>query len=169
MLVQRNGTLGFWPEAVRAILMASADHNIEGATRLSESDGAGGVDATRADDIARFSYGGWNGVSYDCNSPSPMDMTSMYLLAGKRTRVAIAYDTDPSFWNFDYANAPTADLDLNIISPTGSYVAGSASYDNNYEIVDFTPGVTGWYQLRVSRYGCSLAPRYLGWAWTRDP
>lgn len=58
-------------------------------------------------------------------------------------RAVINWNTDPAF--IDYANRPSADLDLQIISPTGSIVATSASLDNTYEIVQFTPPVTGTY------------------------
>ncbi len=87
----------------------------------------------------------------------------MYLYAGTRTRVAIAWDTDPTYW--DYPLRPSADLDLEVVSPSGSVVAGSYSWDNTYEIVEFTPSVTGTYKLRVRKYRCDLSPRWLGWAW----
>ena len=47
LLMQQNSRLTIWPEITRAILMASATHNIEGATRLSDQDGAGGMAANR--------------------------------------------------------------------------------------------------------------------------
>ena len=84
-------------------------------------------------------------------------------------RVAFAYDTDASWMNWDYSGGPSADLDLNVVGWNGVPVATSASYDNSYEIVEFTPAVTGWYELRISRFACGRDPRYLGWAWTRDP
>src|SRR3954454_6696574 len=48
MLIQRVPSLGWLPETVKAIRMATAMHNIDGASRLSENDGAGGVDAQRS-------------------------------------------------------------------------------------------------------------------------
>jgi serine protease AprX len=57
LMIQRsrslNSALEAWPEAIKAILMATAVHNIEADTRLSECDGAGGVDAASADDVVR--------------------------------------------------------------------------------------------------------------------
>ena len=49
MLIQRDPWLGTWPEAVKAIQMTSAVHNVEGSSRLSEFDGAGSIRADRAD------------------------------------------------------------------------------------------------------------------------
>ncbi len=163
LLIQRNSTLGSWPEAVRAILMTSAVHNIEGATRLSEYDGAGGVHAVMADDIARGYLGGWTGMNYNCTTASPYTVKSVYLTAGKRTRIAIAWDNDPAFSS--YASQPGADLDLQIVNPSGSAVTGSYSYDNTYEIVQFTPITTGTYRIRVTRPRCDYSPKYLGVAW----
>jgi subtilisin family serine protease len=38
LVVSKQPALGSWPEAVRAIVMATAWHNIEGAARLSSKD-----------------------------------------------------------------------------------------------------------------------------------
>ena len=50
-LFQRAPSLRILPASVRAILMATAAHNIEGDARLSEKDGAGEIVAQWADDI----------------------------------------------------------------------------------------------------------------------
>jgi hypothetical protein len=165
LLLQRNSALTSWPEAVKAILMATAVHNVEGATRLSEYDGAGGVVLDRADNVARRYTGNWGALGYACSTTTPLTVTTMSLTAGVRTRVVIAWDNDPAYTN--YATRPSADLDLHVVNPSGSIVAISSSWDNTYEIVDFTPSVTGSYQLRVLRYRCDLSPRWLGWAWRR--
>ena len=89
----------------------------------------------------------------------------MYLYAGTRTRVAITWDTPTSY--SQYASRPSADLDLRVVNASGSTVASSSSFDNTYEIVDFTPSATGTYTLRVIRYRCDASPAYLGWAWKR--
>ena len=68
LLIQKNGRLAIWPEIVRALLMASATHNIEGATRLSDQDGAGGLAADRAAGIVE-NTAAWNGVRFDCSTP----------------------------------------------------------------------------------------------------
>jgi hypothetical protein len=164
LLMQRNTNLQSWPESVKAILMATALHNIEGVERLSEYDGAGGIDAARADWVAMGgSTGSWGGISYSCSTTTPLDVATVYLTGGKRTRVVIAWDNDPNYGS--YASQPGADLDLEVISPSGSAVAGSYSWDNTYEIVDFTPSSSGNYKLRVNRFRCNYSPRWLGWAW----
>lgn len=167
LLMQRSAGLTAWPEAVKAILMASAVHNIEGATRLSEYDGAGGIDAYRADRIASGSLGSWGGISYTCSAAANTTLATVYLVAGKTTRVVMAWDADPNYSN--YANRSGADLDLQIKNSAGAVVASSSSFDNTYEIVEFTPTVSGSYTINANKYSCAYSPRWLGWAWTRNP
>jgi hypothetical protein len=165
LLIQRNSGLSAWPEAIKAILMATAVHNIEGATRLSEYDGAGGIVADRADDVARSVDGIWGAQGYSCSTAASLDATTMYLYGGTRTRVVITWDNNPSYSS--YASKPSADLDLQVVNSSGSVVASSVSWDNTYEIVDFTPSSTGNYKLRVTRIRCDYSPSFLGWAWRR--
>jgi hypothetical protein len=161
-LVQKDSLLGSWPESIRAVLQASAVHNIEGATRLSEYDGAGGLDVKKAYDTV--AGGKWGKANYTCTSATQMNAATMTLTGGQRTRVAIAWDNDPAY--ADYANRPGADLDLQVVNSAGTVVAGSYSFDNTHEIVDFTPSTSGSYTLRVNKASCLYSPRYLGWAWS---
>lgn len=167
LLLQRAPGLGSWPEVVKAILMTTATSNIEGAPRLSDRDGAGGVNAELTDNLSRGINGGWGGMGYTCSSPTALNATTMYLRAGRRVRAVIAWDTDPNYGG--YSSRPSADLDLSILSPGGWGVAGSASWDNTFEIVDFTPATTGTYTLRINKFRCDASPRYLGYAWYQLP
>lgn len=168
LMIDRNASLDSWPEAVKAILMATATNNIEGATRLSEKDGAGALVASRADYVAMNTsnaYGRWGALAYSCTTADPYSI-SMSLTAGKKTRVVIVWDqnTDYAF----YASKPSADLDLKIYRGT-TLIAGSYSMDNTYEIVEFTPAATGIYTLKIDRVRCDLTPKWLGWAWYHFP
>lgn len=166
LLIRRNARLASWPEAIKAILMVTARHNIEGAARLSEKDGAGGVDLRRADSLAaKGPNGKWGARTYNCDTATPLVIATMPLEAGRRTRAAIVWDTDPTYAS--YAYQPCADLDLQILSPTDEVVAASTSWDNTYEIIDFKPAETGDYKLRVTKRRCSQSPKYLGWAWNK--
>ena len=154
-----------WPEAVKAMLMATAVHNIEGDARLSDRDGAGGIVADRADNVAQGLSGGWGAMQYDCSTPTPLTVATISLVAGVRTRAVLVWAQHPG--SPSYASQPSADLDLVVRAPNGSLVAGSYSLDNTYEIVDFVPGSSGDYRLRVRRERCEsdFPPGYLGWAW----
>jgi subtilisin family serine protease len=177
LLIQRSrqlsSALEAWPEAIKAILMATAIHNIEGDTRLSECDGAGGVDAVSADDVVRGVNGNWGAKEYDCSSPSPDDVATMNLVTGQRVRVVIVWATDPGSNSYSgVSSKPSADLDLLIINSAGNnFVAQSVSYDNTYEIVDFQASGSGDYKIRVVRNNCETdyPPGYLAWAWWAEP
>lgn len=164
LLIDRHILFSAWPEAVKSLLMVTAMNNIEGAARLSELDGAGGVALDRADDVAGGVTGGFGGRVYTCAALSPWDVATIWLASGIRTRVAIAWDTNPDYGS--YHLQPGADLDLTILNPGGGTVAGSLSWDNTYEIVDFTPQQTGYHRIRINKYRCTFnMVRWLGWAW----
>jgi hypothetical protein len=150
--------------------MATAIHNIEGDTRLSECDGAGGVVADFADDVVRGVNGNWGAIEYDCNTPNQLDLTTLNLATGPRVRVVIVWAANPDTGSEKYPNEPNADLDLLIVGPSG-VVAYSVSEDNTYEIVDFNATGSGSYTIRVMRSGCEVnyPPGYLAWAWWVEP
>lgn len=166
LMMRTNGALGVWPEAVKAIVMATATNNIEGATIWSEFDGAGGINADRANRVAGHNGGTWGAQGYSCGAASQTIVSSVFVNAGRRVRVAMAWDTNPTFWNFSYGSRPSADLDMQILGPSGNGVAGSFSWDNTYEIVDFVAQSTGTYRLRVNKFRCNHTPKWLGWAWS---
>lgn len=165
LIMRRDFLLQIWPESVKAILMATATTNLEGAARLSEHDGAGGINANFADRVAGHGNGTWGGTSYTCASPFNWDVSTVYVQAGRRVRVAMAWDANPSSANTMYSLRPGSDLDMRIISPIGGTVAWSLSWDNTYEIVDFVAPMTGNYRLRVNKFSCNYNPKWLGWAW----
>lgn len=141
--------------------MTSAVNNIEGATRLSDKDGAGGIAADRADDV--IANGTYGGKSYSCTEPSPDDVQIISLTGGKRYRASIVWTINPNLSN--YADQPSSNFDLQIIGSLGNVVAGSYSRDNAFEIVDFTPTTSGSYKIRVARYTCASDPIYMAWSW----
>lgn len=148
------------PPAVRAILLATAVNNIEGSRRLSERDGAGGVVTERAVQVAGDVYGTWGAVLPFGNQERLILKEPAYY-KGLRVRVAVSWVVDP--FSESYPDLPPTDYDLHVRDPAGKYVASSTSYDNNYEIVDFVPEVTGKYQLELR---ASRIERYQTWvAW----
>jgi hypothetical protein len=111
-----------WPEESKAILMASAWHNVEGLPgaphRLGELAGAGGIDAWKAFQIADTSTNGDSGsqsyaTSAGCNARATLGTFAQ--AAGRQVRVVMAWDTDPTYAN--YANDPSSDFDLNVTGP----------------------------------------------------
>jgi hypothetical protein len=163
LMMQRNPSLQFWPEAVRAILMATATQNMDGASRLSELEGAGGIYADYADNVAHGLNGNWGAIGYDCNAAPTTVLSSMSLVRNQLVRVVMSYDTDPNYAS--YNTQPSADLDLIIKDPSGAYVTSSSSFDNTYEIVEFLAPATGSFTIEVSKFRCDLSPRWLGFAY----
>ncbi len=163
LLMDRDPALEIWPEGVKAILLASASHNIEDGAIHSERDGDGGLVLDRADDLASGANGAWDGMVYDCSMPLDHDAASMALVAGQTVRVAIVWDNDPDYVNYD--SEPCADIDLTILGPSGAYLTGYGSFDDTYETLQFTASTTGVHTLRLHKFRCSLSPQYLAWAW----
>ncbi|MFO7661603.1 MAG: S8 family serine peptidase, partial [Chloroflexota bacterium] len=160
VLMDRNASLEGWPEAVKAVLMATALHNIEGSSRLSEKDGAGGIDMRAA---FRTVDEGW----WDARSVVQGDFPhqySVYAYAGQKIRAAIAWDSNP---NAGYTTDPLeADLDLRLKNPGGTVVATSASGLNSFEVIEYTATVTGTYTLEAHVFSWSgTNSTYLGVAW----
>ena len=184
LLMSRNSQLMDWPEAVRAILMATAFHNIEGSASIipgeEARDGAGAIDAGKADLTATTKCTtkttpcgnrGWWGLSVLQTTPE----INRYITAkaGKRVRVAIAWWALSDCTNVtncsDSSDRLATDLDLYVYDPNGNIVSAStesggdeedggyingsvsASYDNNYELVDFNAPVTGTYRIRITK------------------
>ena len=175
LLIQSKTTLGLWPEATKAILLATANLNIEGRASRSERDGAGGLDAEEADKVTRREKGDWAGISYRCSSaPRTLEIARLNLSQNRHFRAAIAWDNDPTFGNAYLGvvngrnlSRPSADLDLIIRGPGGIEI-NSGSFDNTTEIVDFFPTVAGEYVIEIVRFRCDQDPRWLGWAWWYD-
>lgn len=170
LLMHRQSQLTSWPEAVKAAIMAGAIHNIEGASRLSDRDGAGGIDCSIADDTIANNRWWANTVTYG-------DFPKTYVLsgipAGKKVRVVAAWDSHPPDLHPPYGtiNDPLqSDFDLVIYDPNGEQVEVSSSYDNNYEIGQFTTEMSGNYQARVVKYRFEGASERLALAYSiSDP
>jgi serine protease AprX len=163
LLMDRSSTLQTWPEVNKAIIMATALHNIEGSSRLSEIDGAGGVDMRAAFRVA--DEGWWNGRSVSSTTTFPFNLTtSLYAYAGETVRAVITWDSNP---NASYTTDPLeADLILRAYRPSGTAVAASDYVYNNFEIVEFVAPETGYYRLEVDKWSFTTgASTYLGSAW----
>lgn len=170
LLIDRNGSLTAWPEASRAIIMASATHNIIGPTGIPTGqelrDGAGAINAALADDIAQnHNTSSTNPCLESCwwgtgtSSVPEGDYLYRYFnaTAGQYVRVAISWwsraDSPGNNYSFDRLDT---DLHLGVQYYNGSWWewmsgAWSASWDNNYELVEFVAPETGSYRIAVQK------------------
>lgn len=164
LLMSKNPTLKLWPETTRAIIFASAIHNIEGSSRLSEKDGMGAVVASEAYNVVAR-----NQLKYATITPSgiyPIRYT-FNASAGKKVRAVISWNSKSTgAYGTDILKV---DLDLRVKRPTtGTYVGSSLSRDNNYEIVEFIAPTTGIYTAEISkvRWDSGYASERLGFAYS---
>lgn len=177
LLMEKTG-LTRHPELMKAIIMASAVHNIEGSSRLSDADGVGGIDANLAYKIADHGrYGiadeGW----YDFNQLFYGDFDAqgefhynVPLSKGEKVRAVLVYSSHPDV-NDPYNNDQLlSDLDLKIYRPSGNLTAQSQSPVNNFEIVEFIAPESGAYDFRIKRFWWDPANVYehIGLAWVRE-
>jgi hypothetical protein len=187
LLIHRNSALGAWPEAAKAIIMASATHNIIGPTIIVRGqgdlrDGAGAINAALADTVAQLRADAsttcqepcWWGDYID-NSNFPVGTEwerNFFARKGDLVRVAIAWwanaDTPSNNYSFDRLDT---DLDLRIKGPNGQYVPNvySVSWDNNYEMVEFVAPQTGNYRIAVHKVRADETYNFLGIAFVRLP
>jgi len=185
-----NSSLRYWPEAQRAILMATADENVHGPVldltdTTDDRDGAGELNIELAMSMAGSAYkvnGGNTPIQaghdygtmnfsndFDANGYYDEVYKVTFPFSGKRTRVVLTWDStasctdssDPSSCTSDTLDA---DLDL-YVSLGGRWVTYSTSWDNSYEFVEFdvSPNVT--YEIRVKLNSSNASSTYFGLAW----
>lgn len=156
-----TSSLAHQAERVRAIVMASARRNIEGAAVLSDRDGAGAVRFAAADAVLRSGNSWWFSTS---GGSSGFPRTQAFQATkGQTVRVALAWAHKPG----SGTATVSTNLDLAVADPNGSQVAASASKDNNFEIVSFVAGRSGTYRIRVDNRRPSAGAEHVGLAVSR--
>jgi hypothetical protein len=159
LLSQADTALNAYPETIKAIIMATALHNIEGDTRLSDQDGAGGVDMYAALNLVDNGWWDWDNFQA---SDFPHSY-SQFAYAGETVRAVITWNSNPAS---DYSTDPLdADLDLRVYDGNGDFVTSSTSFDNSYEIVEFVAPTTGNYEFRVSQFRFDGTSEFVGFAY----
>jgi hypothetical protein len=188
LLQDVDGVLCSWPEGCRAILLAAAGRNISGGTwwqdvvsRTDSSDGAGALDAASGVAIAQSrrwrdapaTRRGWDvgtlssaviGADRLATFRYHVKVPSLLLLP--TVKVALAWDSAvTSSGDTATSSTLTVDLDLLVRDSRGNQVASAASWDNSYEVVEFsaTPGET--YEIVIRRWSGTDSVWY-GVAWT---
>lgn len=190
LMIQRSTALRTAPNALRAIILASASHNITGPSGpvagVDDLDGAGGIHADLADLIAATQGSSTLDAAHACVGPcwwktrildSSPEWTYFYFKgqAGDRIRAAAAwwssgYCPDPSNCEIDRLDT---DFNMFIEDAAGNRLSGafSASLDNNYEVVPTSSDVilpaSGTYRIAVHTTRMDEDFNDLGVAWTK--
>ncbi|MFH2002788.1 MAG: S8/S53 family peptidase, partial [Planctomycetota bacterium] len=164
LVANRAPALVTHPEAIKALLMVSAWHNIEGDATLSDKDGAGGVHAGAADAATRdhqYETGTFTNSSFPYEKTIPC-------YQGDGTRVICLWHSDP---NSSYStDVLKMDLDMVVLDPYNEVVASSASAKNPFEIVYFVPEFSGDYKVRLTKQSFlgTTEPYCIAWSTRQD-
>lgn len=167
LLVDRNSSLLYWPEAQRAIIMASALHNVDGPAWIVGNadlkDGAGQINAVYADQVAQVRGGPSAPCTGSCwwgdlitNASLPVGNTlsrTVYVGSPSLVRVVISWWSHVDSPSLSGIDTLDTDLDLRVTDPNGNWVPGaeSISYDNNYEMVQFLALAPGTYSINIKK------------------
>lgn len=164
LMISREKSLKFKPEAIKAIVMASAGHGIPPFDKTLE--GSGAISASWSDDVVAGTLGTWGEATYDCLSASPFFVTNIPLLGGVLTRVAIAWSTKHNYFN--YFAEPSADINLVVRDGSGNSVNPfrGNSFDNTFEWIEFVPPSSNVYTLWIEKRRCDAVPNgVVAYAW----
>jgi serine protease AprX len=178
LLMSKNSSLKIWPEAVRAIMLATANYQkADGSDWSKFSDGKDGVGMLntwygsltagrretgttaqfRAHDYGSMRASDFSGGYFNKTWKARTNTTNA------RIRVAVT-------WNSKVTTSSSvldADLDLHVFDPDGHLVAWSSTWDSNYEFVEFKPTKTGNYTIKIRGFSVpSSFVSYYGVAWT---
>lgn len=188
-ILESNVSLRGWPEALRAILMATATVSVDGVTlslqdAVDDRDGAGEVDISKANrtggspakrnggDTAS-AYGHDYGTLTSSSTPAGTFYSEIYnldLSTEQPTRVVLTWDgsgacTDVYDVTTCSSDTLDADLDLFLYDANGNNVAYSSSTNNSFEFIQFQPTTSGTYTVKVQAYSWTASSTYFGLAW----
>jgi len=177
---------GNWPEAQKAMLMATADCDRDGvrldlSDTTDDRDGVGILNVARAVALANpananfgntptvrgFRYGSMN-FSTDFTGAVWNVVPKVQTGATGWISIVLTWDATPNCPTPTTCtgSGPDADLDLTIFNDaTGAIVSYSASWDNNYEVLIRHLSPNTAYRLQVSKVSNRTASTYYGLAW----
>jgi hypothetical protein len=171
LLMSKNSSLKIQPEAIRAILLASANYQrADGSDYSNTSDGADGAGTInahygmliagvresgatpqlRAHDYGLMTAGDFSGGIFNKEYKAQASTTR------SRIRVALAWNS-----NVTASSILDANLDLWVYDPDGILIAWSTTWDNSWEFVELTPSKIGTYTIKVS--GDNIPSNFSSW------
>ncbi|HKB15964.1 MAG TPA: S8 family serine peptidase, partial [Planctomycetota bacterium] len=152
LLYERDPQLAAWPEAIKAILMASAWHNVEGAALFSDKDGAGALHAWAADQVVQRGTNGYvRGILTPASFTAGQFDLPFPLQRNNRARVALSWDSVAAGPPGYATDALAAAFDLVVLDPLGATVASATHPFSSFRILEFVPALTGIYTVRLQQ------------------
>jgi len=144
------------PHLMKVVMLAGATKSITGG---ADKVGVGGIDFWSTNYAGQFKW--WTNASYDYykshdsgTNNSVLEWKTPSLSSGKKYRAVISWLNRGNYtYNHKTDSHPIGkDFDMSVYDPNGNYVCGSASWDNPYEVCNFTANVSGQYMIRINRY-----------------
>lgn len=144
------------PHLMKSIMLAGATKSIDGG---ADKVGVGGIDFWSANYNGHMKW--WTNASYDYyishddgTNDSVLEWKTPSLSSGNKYRAVISWLNSGTY---TYAHRTDShpigkDFDMSVYDPNGNYVCGSSSWDNPYEICNFTASTSGQYLIRINRY-----------------
>ena len=151
LLLQKFPFYKWHPEVVKALLLTSSVKTISNAAQHDpDNDGKyamGVVDGQTmfTNNRSRF----WNGRNDDYFQNGDIEFTESDIKVGKKYRIAISWLNSGEF--IDEVGYLPQDLDLHVYQ-NGHFVASSTSWDNPFEMVEFTATESADLNIRINRY-----------------
>jgi len=157
-MMSASSYLKLRPQLVMAKMLAGATDPITGGY---DKVGQGGIDFLSTQYSGHWAW--WSGGNSSFSSFAQNDGgTSATQIEHKvyiqsswdQVRASLAWLNRGSYTysHRNDAHAIGMDLDVSVYAPDGSYVGGSASWDNPHETVNFKPTQTGYYTFKISRF-----------------
>ena len=165
-VIARAPSLALRPEGTRAIIMAGAINRspMPDGSRNADHEGTGTASAMWANRILNVGDGTWGGYRLASMTAGQVLSEEISVVAGQKVKVAVSWNSDSS--GSTSSDRLMADLDLRLIGPDGS-VAGSYTYDNNYEWVEITAARTGKARIEVRSSRFEATAERVGLAWAK--
>ncbi|GJL65234.1 MAG: hypothetical protein NPIRA05_02050 [Nitrospirales bacterium] len=156
MMSQRT-FLKYRPHLLSANMLAGATDQITGGY---EKVGLGGIDFASANWNGWYWYWTGNNGSFDSfasndgNNDNYIEKKFYIANSWDKVRAVISWLNRGSYTYVHRTDAHPIgmDLDFRVYDPNGNFVGSSASWDNSFERVEFTPNVSGYYTFKVNRY-----------------
>ena len=151
MLIEKDSMLRYRPSVLKAIIMASAIHNVVEPTKvIDDFEGVGTVDAYAAYECVKKG----NYASIGRSNDDPFEMIQFYAQAGQKVRFVInvrAHTPQDGFQDYGF----WSDFDFMIYYiPMPQWIrfySPLSKYDdtNPWEIIEFTAPISGTYKARI--------------------
>ncbi|MFN7963818.1 MAG: S8 family serine peptidase [Thermoanaerobaculia bacterium] len=183
-ILSSNTVLKGWPEGMRAILLATATYQGADGANYSRTadgkDGAGMTNSWYAYHTAKVHETGTTPQlrAHDYGLLSNASFSGGYLTktwtikanGGTRVRAALVWNSNVTADADGNPQSSTLDLDLDlqVYDSNGFLVASSSTFDNSWELIEFTPPASGNYTIKVRGYSIPAnLSRYFGIAWSQ--